>query len=413
MENPAYIRSGPATQDRTHERVIMAAVADRRCHSRIAFNSKPVRLALAEDAAGDGFPIGGEFEAHLARAAKNGSRLPHRFRRTVESKFDCDLSKVRVQTGCDVEDLAALFHARSFCLGTNVFLGRDVLKGEPLLSAALFHELAHIATRADWEKIRCWEKNVHADITLQAFTDFGKEFDKLRDAIGKKKGYHSDLYNKTKLLNRLRDASSNMDYRERVCNPGATAAYGLGYIKGEGPRHGEGYNYTNPDPAANATKNWAEELKWINHAKNELATYFESPAAKLTPVGMQVTSSDFWINSLANALHVAEDRGSHREGTEGFGHNDPRVPPPPKVTIEYTAGGSQIVHWEYSKMPPWTPDDPLYHHDHSIRGPKPIWMYCNYCAYSMALTNSRYVMKTFFDALVPLKLGIVVHAHAV
>jgi hypothetical protein len=79
--------------------------------------------------------------------------------------------------------------------------------------------------------------------------------------------------------------------------------------RGEGVNHGEGLNYTNPDLSANAVVNQAAVSAKI--AEAIMATDFNNP--KLPHMKI-----------LGWALHMAQDRGSHWEGTKGMGHDDPR-----------------------------------------------------------------------------------------
>ena len=84
-----------------------------------------------------------------------------------------------------------------------------------------------------------------------------------------------------------------------------------------------------------------------------------------------------WIKSLANALHVAQDRGSHREGVMGYGHSDKRS----------------------GNKPAWNPDSPGVH-THPANDPEGLtWRRCNVAAYNKALNNSYEVMQAFLSGL--------------
>ena len=347
-----------------------------------------VRAALYEDVAGCGAWVDAPLAARLSRIDAGGRPLPRRLAGRMEREFGCDLSRIRLHVGSGVDEIAAEFDADAFCVGTDVFFGSAVLSdadGTPHLDV-LRHELAHIVNRVEPERVRCWDHHVHGDLSEKACRAFSVELDRLV------KLKNLDI-SREELIKGLKIASSNMDVRQRIGHPLDTAAYWLKAqakkivksmtTSGEGPRHGEGDNYQDDEDSWHRYEalNLAEQRKWIALAKREfesdLASWIDDlvptirGAVTLPKVGAITLNEKPWVKSLANAFHVAQDRGSHREGIKGYGHDDDRC----------STG--------------WSPDDPK-EHDHTEGR---SWKRCNKAAYNKALNNSYDVLKEFLKAI--------------
>ncbi len=367
-----------------------------------------VKAALREDAAGCGMWVDASLAARLNRIRKNGQFLPGSLARAMEKEFGCDLSRIRVHAGDGVDEVAATFRAPAFCVGTDVFLGRPVLHAadRSLFLAVLRHELAHIVHRTEPERIRFWDAIDHFKLTLRACEAFTKEFDVLvtMENIG---------ITKKDLFRGLKISSSNMDLRKRFRHPLDTLSYVFGhylhftkvpivsvlFTEGEGPRHGEGANYTVAEEEPNRRKNLEKEDEeiadaadnfetdkgdsWDEALKNALPGLFAPQYEEYDPktwdgkkIGGSAINIKDWIKNLANALHVAQDRASHREGMKHFGHDDPREG--------------------------FNPDDRTKHdhRGHNGKGGR-SWYCCSAAAYNKALNNSYKVLGKFFK-----KIGI-------
>jgi len=363
-----------------------------------------VRAALDEDAAGAGLEAGPALAARLNRLRNRGCSLPRPLARAVQREFACDFSRVRLHIDRDADQVAAMFRARAFCIGTDIFLGKAAFGGSrgPLDLGVLRHELAHIALRIEPERIRFWSHGVHAELTEKVCLTFSDELDRLLtmkniDVTGDKEG----------LIKGLKTASSNMDVRKRVWHwrywddllfkslPDKIVG-GLWLklfgsrptsIAGEGPSHGEGYDYKlyerhwGNNQGKNETRNRKEQESHIADAVRYFKKDRESWADDLIPeirlgtvpvIGPVSMLEKEWIKSLANALHIAQDRGSHREGVKGFGHDDPRC----------------------KCRPGWDPDEPK--HDHRMGG---SWKRCSRAAYNRALNSSYEVMCQFLAGI--------------
>jgi hypothetical protein len=100
-------------------------------------------------------------------------------------------------------------------------------------------------------------------------------------------------------------------------------AFGLGVIRGEGPEHGEDGNYTETSPGRAAAQNIAVQDSYVREALRQQRTAQSLERAK-APVHDIGDAAIRMFQALANGCHVAQDRGAHREGIKGQGHDDPR-----------------------------------------------------------------------------------------
>ncbi|MGC8874296.1 MAG: hypothetical protein ACP5SI_07615, partial [Chloroflexia bacterium] len=198
------------------------------------------------------------------------------------------------------------------------------------------HELGH-ALRASGtpRRVRCWGGDIHRQITRTV----------ARELIG------DDAF-----IRKLEDASVKMDYRvrrlARAAVPftpilgGAAAGAAIGSLFGpigalvgglvgtaagalatpigltrfpsEGPEHGEGGDYRMEIAPARAInlRVQGERLRQAIEAYNAWKATGGIERPGLPPNSVFV--------KLGDALHVAQDRGSHWEGAKGMGHDDPR-----------------------------------------------------------------------------------------
>jgi hypothetical protein len=114
--------------------------------------------------------------------------------------------------------------------------------------------------------------------------------------------------------------------------------------KGEGPDHGEDGNYMNPDKNAAKAANKSVQDKYLRVAVNHHKS-MEAKRRSGEPVHKIGSASEKMFEALGDACHVAQDRGSHGEGTKGMGHDDPRTKTGwnPDSPTENAAGYSEAV----------------------------------------------------------------------
>lgn len=344
-----------------------------------------VAAARAEDALGCGLAIGEALASRLKRLDGGGRPLPSRLARGLGRELDADLGPVRVHAGREAAAWAAGCGAAGFCLDRHVFLGRAARSSRAACLDVLRHELAHVALRPEPRRLRFWfryqGREIHGELTRLVCREFAAELDRLC-AIENLSLRRDDL------IRGLEIASSNMDIRNRILPPWIlmTVIYGISLLlskigvpglKGEGPNHGEGYIYTVRSWPANVALNEAAQRGWIALAVREFQVdralkIDDALGTYRAPKSAIAINEKEWVKSLANALHVAQDRGSHREGVRGYGHSDPRC----------------------DRKPAWSPDEP--YHEHSLGC---SWERCSMAAYNKAINNSFEVMRAFLSAV--------------
>lgn len=353
-------------------------------------------LAVAEDAAGIGLDIGPAVEGRLHRLARGGIGLPRPVARTLGREFDFDLGRIRLHVGPEVDAVADGLNATAFCLGMGIFLSNSVVEcGNAATLEILRHELTHVVADPLSHRVRCWDHEIHSKLTEAACRAFRPALERLLkdnkrvDVSGGVDG----------LIKGLKYASSNMDVRKRVAHvkywddllfKSLPTKMGLrNVIAGEGPSHGEGLDYSDPNWQKNTRENQKEQTRHINLAIKEFRSDQNSWLDDVLPeiragkiplvpfLGPVTLLEKEWIKSLGNALHVAQDRGSHREGVQGYGHDDKRC---------------------FSKFA-WNPDAPGMH-NHPVNDHEGLtWKRCNVAAYNKALNGSYDVMQNFLSGL--------------
>ena len=268
--------------------------------------------------------------AEMARQLRSLRRLASPLnpaaRPTLEAAFGCDFHDVRIHIGPAAAELADQVGAIAFCCGSDIVLGVDVRAAPASVQHCILqHELAHAAFGHRSECIYCWHTAGHKQITR----DIAKMY------VGE-----------GSLLEMLVEMSTRMDWRPwRIIKLvpdallyGVTYGATLGHAHTnfpppEGPKHGEGGYYKHGlDEARGINEKYQNEV--VQDAARLYKRWEAKIRAKLPPgepfylkdsyfKGSSDSTVD-WVERLGDALHIAQDRGSHWEGTALMGHRDPR-----------------------------------------------------------------------------------------
>lgn len=98
-------------------------------------------------------------------------------------------------------------------------------------------------------------------------------------------------------------------------------------VLAEGPEHGEDGNYTTTDPGSAASQNIKEQRKHLEgalrHRKRFNRVLKSKTETMREKLGKLASINKDIVERLGDALHIAQDRGSHWEGVKGRGHDDP------------------------------------------------------------------------------------------
>jgi hypothetical protein len=270
---------------------------------------------------GDGsFEASPELESRLAAHKGGGSPLPEDVRAYMEPRFGADFSGVRVHTGGEAAQLNRALSAQAFTHGRDIYLGEgrydpDSDAGKRLLA----HELAHTLQQGASKRIAGWWADGHKMITLTT-------------------GYEQKAYDAS-IIDWVADHAGSQDVTMRsITNfaiwagfkqKGAKKKYeskdttllekkklwqtgGLMVRMGaERPFHGEASAYQD------GANNTADNIKAVDNQIRKAQSAYKKGFYREG------------LLQLSDALHTAEDRGSHGEGLAWAGH-DPRLALPQK-----------------------------------------------------------------------------------
>jgi hypothetical protein len=275
------------------------------------------------------------------RSLKGGGRPLSRAERSFfEPRFGYDFSQVRILTDSRAARMARKVNAKAFTHGQHIVFGAGQYAGSTAAPKRLLaHELTHVvqqrrAAEAQMPAVQTWSGAVHRDLTRR---------------IG------AEIIPEKRLVNRLARASVSMDWRiSRLARlalpymmPYLRTNRSLARFPPEGPEHGEGgmHKIAFRNIAVARAINLGLQNQYVLRAAGDyrrsrkLANDFRK-ASRWRRTSLynrcRETLARF-IRNLGDALHIAQDRGSHWEGVRGRGHDD-------------------IRHWSiYSG---WSPDNP-------------------------------------------------------
>jgi hypothetical protein len=262
-----------------------------------------------------------------------GESLPMPIRNFFEPRFGYDFSKVRIHANNNADDSAKSIHAEAFTTGFDIAFASGKYRPHSQDGIKLLaHELTHVLQQGSTPSlqgnhIQRWSGSDHKAITIKASSVIPQ--------------YYLDAT----LLKSLYSYVGAMDLRmrriARVAIPGikhyAVKWHPLARvlkikppdILPEGPEHGEGLNYQSPDVEKNRNLNMEYQNRYLDKSVEHFIDYRKllkdlqmkktsGVANKLYPLAIKISER------LGDALHIAQDRGSHWEGVKNKGHKDPR-----------------------------------------------------------------------------------------
>lgn len=267
---------------------------------------------------GGGLEAGPELESRL-NSSQGGSRpLQEEARSFMEPRFNADFSKVRIHTGSEAGKLSSDMNARAFTRGRDIyFRSGEYNPGTPAGRQLLAHELTHTLQQGASERIAGWWPQGHRNITQTALTKGGfndsydeearnflverspdmdgikDEFNTMQEGRGQGKG-------KIKEYNELKNSNDMTKWRlaKKMYINNELHIRDQSYML----HHGEGGYYKKANGAS------------INEGMTSL---FVDKATNLWNTGDKKRA----LVVLSDALHQAEDRGSHQEGNAFHGHD--------------------------------------------------------------------------------------------
>lgn len=195
-------------------------------------------------------------------------------------------------------------NARAFTLGNDIVFGAGQYAPQTTDGRYLMaHELTHVKQHTnDKHTINFWGGDDHKEITNKTAIEI------IGDGM---------------FAYKLGITSTLMDYKtKRLLWTGP--AFAVGINKGEGPDHGEDGNYSNTNESTAAGQNKSKQNSYLNKALQH-SQEFNLLKRNGEPVHRLGSVANKMFDDLGDACHIAQDRGSHREGVKGRGHDDPRT----------------------------------------------------------------------------------------
>lgn len=306
------------------------------------------------------FEASSGLEGSLSDQKGRGSPLPSEVRAFMEPRFGADFSGVRVHTGDTATQLNRSLSSRAFTHGQDIYVrDGDYSPGTASGQELLAHELTHTLQQGAAHRIQGWWPRGHKLVTEVALEQGNLEQIYGEDA-------RKYLIDRSPDVDFIQDQIVTMDQGIQL-GKSAINMYENLIASGQDKRaeqmwkdnelhyrkpaymmsHGEGGRYKEADPAA---INEAMTKEMVNVAAQRWSW---EPEANNTEA----------LSRLSDALHQAEDRGSHGEGREFTGH-DSRL-----NVLKWTEeSGRDAMPWEEWKGAPaqiralaaagkWAPDN--------------------------------------------------------
>jgi hypothetical protein len=257
-------------------------------------------------------------EGRLASNRGSGSPIPAGVRSGMEERFGADFSGVRLHTGTEAAELNQGLNAKAFTWGSDIYLGADAkAPGTKAGNHLLAHELTHTLQQGAGGRIQGWWPKGHRLVTELAFKQGG--FFKLFSPEAAK-----FLVDRSPDIDFIQDQPITMVEGQKAAAP-RLEMYEKLIKAGQDPEakrmwkdndlhmrrpeymlsHGEAGLYKEPDAGG---KNEAMSSRLLDKAVglwkwSDYTTWGKS------------------LEKLGDALHQAEDRGSHGEGNQFSGHD--------------------------------------------------------------------------------------------
>jgi hypothetical protein len=291
-------------------------------------SEKAVKLTVQRSASDNGVAAHPAMVAGIEAARGRGHPLSPDVRVPMEQTIGADFSGVRVHTDSEANELNQSLQSHAFATGQDIFfLEGKYAPDNPSGQALLAHELAHTVQQDAHTRIAPWAPAGHRQVTEKAFLDgalarrYAKELQLLLIERSPEMDYIQDQQHdmnkgieestenisaykqKTKEFLKTKDRSRAKQLRvelDQMWIENTLHRRDTNYMR----MHGEAGEYKiNVGPAAA-----------INRA---VTVEFVNKAAGLYNTGNVQDA----IEVLGDAIHQAEDRGSHFEGTQGLGHD--------------------------------------------------------------------------------------------
>jgi len=322
--------------------------------------------SVVQRRADGGFDAGPEIEGRLAALKGSGTPLPDEVRAAMEPRFGADFGGVRIHTGGEADHLNRQLSAEAFTHGEDIYFKSGTYSpGSGTGRRLLAHELAHTVQQGAGHRIARWTFGGHKKITEDTFNTYAaltKYFSPFAQATLALKAATMDA--------RAKNIASFVFGKFLIAKFMKAGAFPR--IPSELPNHGEAGGY---------------------HKKG-LQAIDENHVMILTLKAVQEMKAKNPMSALGilgDAIHAAEDRGSHGDGEPGTGHD-------PKCIVTNAEWPTWVKQSDWKDQPEAKqPNNPFFRSENW--NPDDITM--NYPGYLDAQGHAAAVLFGFLGRLTP------------
>jgi hypothetical protein len=321
------------------------------------------------------------FETHINHTRGSGHPLSDNVREPMEQEFGADFSGVRLHTDSEADVLNQQLSANAFTTGQDIFFREGEYSpksesGQKLLA----HELTHTMQQGTSNRISPWWPKGHRHITRKVFsaTKQGKLYDmSAQNYLATRSADMDFMQDEVNAMEQGRKASEplikdfkdQMQYLRRLYGEKIKTTKSIKYP--EGSINISFIPHKDEKLLNELGKKWDENKlhvrrPWYMMHHGEGGFYH---ASKETGAAKNKALTDNLVNTaielykaqkfnvalsvLSDALHQAEDRGSHQEGAEFKGHDIRKTEIHPRLIPETATRRPVGKYFD----PGWDPDN--------------------------------------------------------
>jgi len=268
-------------------------------------------------------PVPESIENRIDASRGSGQSLPDPVRASLEPKFGNDFRQVRVHTDVEADNLSQEIGAKAFTTRQDIFFRSNEYNPEsPAGLKLLVHELMHTLQQGASSRIAGWWPLGHRTITAKVLA-----LEDLKDAYDE--GARKYLVDRSPDFDFIQDETNAMEKGMAESEPKIKELKKIVKKKKK----------AKPDEKTKAINMWDKnELhqrpQWYMLHHGEGGFYREGAAEgagknSLVTVTLLKLAAELYnggkreagLSILSDALHQAEDRGSHQEGEKFKGHD--------------------------------------------------------------------------------------------
>jgi hypothetical protein len=239
----------------------------------------------------------------------------------MEPRFGHDFSQVRVHVDTKSAASARAVNALAYTVGQDIVFATGQYQPKPYLGWRLIaHELSHVMQQRansypEGAIMQRWGAEDHQKLTRDGYDEFFKVKSVLVHPELTERRFRKNPW----FIESVAKNAGVLDARAKKLF-WTGPAYLLSIRKGEESEHGEDDDYSSYDEKAACDKNKAAQDRYRDLA----VECYEDVVRGGESLEREPREYEKVVVALGNACHIAQDRGAHREGVKGRGHDDPR-----------------------------------------------------------------------------------------